>query len=71
MYKIDTVAIRQLMLRNCLTIRATADRAGVGEGTLRRILGERVRANSATTGKLANALGVEPDLIISKESDLA
>ena len=39
-YKLNESAIRQLMIKNAMTIRAAAKTAGLAETTLRRLLGE-------------------------------
>lgn len=68
MFELDSKTIRSLMLEKQMTLRDLARAATITETTAARLSRDGARANARTTGKLANALGVDAKLII-KEAD--
>lgn len=68
MFELDSKTIRSLMLEKQMTLRDLARAATITETTAARLSRDGARANARTTGKLANALGVNAKLIV-KEKD--
>lgn len=64
---LDPPRLRQARLRAALSQRALAQKSGVGESTLRAIeLGQRP-ARPSTISKLASALGIQPQDLMSDD----
>lgn len=56
-----------LFAKSGLTIEELAQKAGVGTVTINRILKHGKKAQMATIGRLANALGCEPEYLLKDE----
>lgn len=56
-----------LFAKSGMTIDELAERAGVGAVTINRILKHRKKAQLATIGRLASALGCEPSYLLTDE----
>lgn len=63
--KLDTQKVKLLMMKQCLSQAELAEHADLGKTTLYRMLEGKV-PQLKSIGKLAAALGVEPQEIIKK-----
>lgn len=66
--KLDTEKVKLLMMKQCLSQAELAEHADLGKTTLYRML-EGKAPQLKSIGKLAAALGVEPQEIIKKEEE--
>ena len=60
-YEVDPRRVQDALLGSAMSIRAVANASGLTERTISKLSNQSGRAaNSATVGKLARALGVQP-----------
>jgi transcriptional regulator with XRE-family HTH domain len=61
--------LKDLRTEHALTQRELADKAGIGANTLNRIELNETEPHMSTIRKLAQALGVEPRVLVKGRSD--
>ncbi len=64
--KINSAKLKQLREANVLTMKELAERSGVSDQTIYELEHQHHGARPSTIRKLAGALGVEPQELISK-----
>lgn len=63
--KLDKATVELLRAKQCVTLKALAKKAGISQSTIN--IGFKKDIQPLAVGKLAAALGVEPEDIIVKE----
>jgi transcriptional regulator with XRE-family HTH domain len=66
-FEVDGQRLRQLRVERALSLRASGDRSGVTFATINNLENGNRPARLATIRKLAEALGVEPRVLMKGE----
>lgn len=65
---VDKNSVELLMAKKHFTKKELSETSGVSRYTLGLVLGHKRNANPVTVGKIATALGVEPEAIVKADN---
>lgn len=66
MFAVDSNRVRQLILQSNMTFAAFAQKAGLNQLTIRRVLKDGAKATLKTIGRLAAVFGVDANELVLK-----